>query len=293
MTPQTALVGVRYFYDISLLLLFGTSLFLGIQAPVSLACMLSSSLRPPRIVLAVICLLAAAFTVPVQVAMIGEGWSDALQLPMLGDVMSSTSVGMMFVFQVCGAVALLWLAVLPSPSSWRWTAVVSGMMLALLAGQGHAMMQEGWIGLAHQANDGLHVLSAGAWFGALPPLALVMLRARRTSLSADASIALRRFSIAGHVFVAIALLTGIANLLLILGWPETWASPYRALLAGKIALVLAMVGLALVNRYILVPALHRNPAAASRALLRGTCGEIALGTLVILLVAIFGTLDPG
>ncbi len=42
-----------------------------------------------------------------------------------------------------------------------------------------------------------------------------------------------------------------------------------------------------------VPALHLNPAGASRAFLRGTCGEIALGTLVILLVAFFGTLDPG
>jgi putative copper resistance protein D len=293
MTPQAALVGVRFFYDISLLLLFGSSLFLGFQAPLSLTRMLSSTLRSPRFVLTVICLLTATFAVPVQVAMIGEGWSDALQLPMVRDVMSSTSVGMMFALQACGAVALLCLDFRPSPSSWRWTAVVSGMMLALLAGQGHAMMQQGWIGLAHQANDGLHVLSAGAWFGALPPLALVMLRARRTSLSADASIGLRRFSIAGHAFVAIALLTGIANLLLILGWPETWSTTYRLLLACKIALVLAMVGLALVNRYILVPALHRNPAAASRALLRGTCGEIALGTLVILLVAIFGTLDPG
>lgn len=293
MTPQASLMAVRFIYDFSLLLLFGTSLFLGVQAPVSLARMLSPKLRSPRIALAVICLLASTAAVPVQAAMIGEGWNDALQLPMLGDVMSATSIGMMFALQAGGAVALICIAFLLTPISWRWTGVISGVMLALLAGQGHAMLQDGWIGRVHQANDALHVLSAGAWFGALPPLALVMRQARTSALSADASIALCRFSIAGHIFVAIVLATGAANMLLILGWPETWTTPYRILLACKITLVLAMVGLALVNRYVLVPALHRNPARASRALLRGTCGEIALGSLVILLVAIFGTLDPG
>jgi putative copper export protein len=35
-------------------------------------------------------------------------------------------------------------------------------------------MQEGWRGVAHRVNDALHVLSGGAWLGALVPLVPIL-----------------------------------------------------------------------------------------------------------------------
>ena len=69
-------------------------------------------------------------------------------------------------------------------------------------------------------------------------------------------MALRRFSAVGHGAVAVVIVTGIVNTGLILGhWPSDWNSPYQALLMIKIALVIAMALLALLNRYAVVPRL--------------------------------------
>ena len=102
----------------------------------------------------------------------------------------------------------------------------------------------------------------------------------------------RRFSGVGHVAVAIVLLTGIVNTMLILGGlPTNFASPYQLLLAIKIALVLLMIGVALVNRYVAVPRLARTPWAL-RGIVIGTCTEMLLGGIVVALVSAFATFDP-
>jgi len=75
-------------------------------------------------------------------------------------------------------------------------------------------------------------------------------------------------------------------------WPIHLASPYQALLDIKILLVAVMVGIALFNRYRLVPSMHTAPQAAIRALVIGTWCEIILSGAVLLLVSEFATLDP-
>lgn len=129
--------------------------------------------------------------------------------------------------------------------------------------------------------------------GGLVPLAVLLRMSSGAPLPPDASTALRRFSVAGHLFVAAVLGTGAANMVFILGLPVRWSTPYQVLLAAKILLVGTMISLALANRYAFVPSLRDEPSRATRSLVRGTYGEIALGTLVVLLIAIFGTLDPG
>ena len=109
----------------------------------------------------------------------------------------------------------------------------------------------------------------------------------------DTAKALRRFSFAGHIAVTLAILTGAANTLFIVGHPPTdWASPYQALLVAKIAVVAAMVALALANRYALVPRMGAPAGDAVRTLRRTTLVEVGLGVVAIALVAAFGTLDP-
>jgi len=56
--------------------------------------------------------------------------------------------------------------------------------------------------------------------------------------------------------------------------------------------VAVMVAVASANRYAFSPAISAEPEDALRALRQGTIVELALGTVVLALVAAFGTLDP-
>ena len=208
-------------------------------------------------------------------------------------VLFETGVGR--VWQAQAGAALLLAASLAMPRRLRAkaTAATSGLLLAMLALTGHAAMHEGLLGLGHRANDALHVLAGGAWLGALLPVLLVLGGLDDPRRQRDAGIALRRFSAAGHAAVALVVATGAVNTMLVLGrLPADWSSPYQALLAIKIALVLTMAMLALINRYVLVPRLSRGRDAAVRGLRSATLAEIGLGVAVIGCVAVFGLLEP-
>jgi putative copper resistance protein D len=64
------------------------------------------------------------------------------------------------------------------------------------------------------------------------------------------------------------------------------------MLTMKIVVVLAMTMIATINRYWFVPRLGRDCKRALNAVRVGTLTEIGLGLTAILLVSIFGTLDP-
>ena len=124
------------------------------------------------------------------------------------------------------------------------------------------------------------------------PFVLCLDAYRDADLRRDAVTAMMRFSFYGHFVVAAIVATGIVNIALTSGrlpYPPT--TPYRALLDVKIGLVAIMIGLAIVNRYVLVPRLRTNPdaAAAMRAL---TLTNVALGTIVVALVSVFALFDP-
>ncbi|OIQ68456.1 inner membrane protein YebZ [mine drainage metagenome] len=94
--------------------------------------------------------------------------------------------------------------------------------------------------------------------------------------------------------MALVLLTGVANVGLILGAHlPTLGSPYRVMLAVKVGLVAVMVAIALCNRYVFVPRLSRGKGdAALRAIAVATVVEIILGAAVLALVSAFATFDP-
>jgi putative copper resistance protein D len=106
-------------------------------------------------------------------------------------------------------------------------------------------------------------------------------------------IALWRFSRAGRIAVVVVLLTGVGNTAFVLGpRPDDWSSTYLLLLTLKVALVLAMAALAVVNRYVNVPQLSTNSQHAFNSIRSNSILEIWLGLTIVGLVAAFGTLDP-
>lgn len=287
-----ALAACRLSHYAALVLVFGTAVFLrGLAAPV-LAEPIGRALRiPVRLGL----VLAAATTwlwLPLQAAEIGGGWDGAADPGTLSAVLLDTGFGHAWLCRAVLSVALPVLAI-AWPRRIGTAALAAGLLLASLALAGHAAMQNGAAGLLHRLNHAVHLIAGGFWLGALVPFALCLPRLRDPDLRRDAIQALRRFSTAGHVAVAAVLASGIVNIALVLGrWPTDWSSPYQALLACKIALVLAMTGLAVTNRYVFVPRIGRSNGVAVRLVRTGAIAEILLGAAVLALVATFGLLDP-
>ncbi|HEX8047566.1 copper homeostasis membrane protein CopD [Rhizobium sp.] len=291
--PDTALAACRFLHDASLMLLWGAAAYLCLMVPKALADRVWHMLAGASVVTALVAVIATLMSLPLAAAGIGSGWSDAIDAATLHAVLFETTVGQAWLAQA--AAALILLLALPLPGHWRHRGISlgSGLGLAALVLTGHASMHDGWLKIAHRANDMLHVLAGGGWLGALVPLIPILRLLNQPECRVEALLALRRFSTAGHIAVALVITSGIINTMLVLRHlPTDWSSPYQALLAIKIALVAGMSLLAIVNRYVLAPRIGHDQARALNAIRLGSIAEIVLGIAVIALVAVFGMLEP-
>ncbi|MFC2250337.1 copper homeostasis membrane protein CopD [Labrys portucalensis] len=292
MDLETALQACRFLHYAAAMVLFGASAFLAVLAPKELAGRLEARLR---LLLMVAASLAATTTLAwlmLKTGEIGDGWADTLDPSLLASVLTDSSFGRAWQWRLAFAVCLPAAFLL---GEHRLTAIAccSGLLLASLALTGHAAMLSGWSGLLQRGNHMLHLLAAGAWLGALIPLLPCLAMLGNVPPSASAGQALRRFSTAGHVAVSLVVVTGIANTAFVLGHPPAdWSSPYQALLAAKIGLVGVMTALALTNRYFLVPRIRLARTRSLRLLGRLTVTELLLGAGVLVLVSLFGMIQP-
>jgi putative copper resistance protein D len=156
-------------------------------------------------------------------------------------------------------------------------------------------MDNGGARVAHELNQTGHLLAAGLWLGGLAPLAWVLRQARRQTGDFEISVtrdALRNFSHMGYVAVALIALTGTINTLLLVGSPGAmFETSYGRLLAFKILLFLAMVVVALINRFRLAPRIS-GEVSALRALGRTVALEQGLALAVLAIVSVLGTWPP-
>jgi putative copper resistance protein D len=141
----------------------------------------------------------------------------------------------------------------------------------------------------------MHLLAAGLWLGGLAPLAWVLRQVRRQPGDFEISVtrdALRNFSHMGYAAVALIALTGAINSLFLVGSLDAMLdTPYGRLLAFKILLFLAMVVVALINRFRLAPRIS-GEVSALRALGRTVALEQGLALAVLAIVSVLGTWPP-
>nr|WP_087573345.1 copper homeostasis membrane protein CopD [Sphingomonas sp. CDS-1] len=198
------------------------------------------------------------------------------------------------------AVALLSILPLLFRRGGGWNAAIAlpaAIAAATLAWSGHAAASEGLAGSAHRIADALHVLAAAGWFGALLALLGGVLAGREIGQTAAM---LERFSLFGTLFVAMLIVTGAFNAVMIVGLPNLPAllhSRYGWLLLAKLALFGAMLLLAAANRWRLTPKLEAaleggNTGAALSHLRLSLLVETSLAIIILGLVAALGTLDP-
>jgi putative copper resistance protein D len=292
--PVTAIEICRFLHDSALLSLWGAAAFIASLLPRPLVVETLRRLGIFPVTAALIVLLTTIAMLPLEAAMLGDGWSDGLNVSTLQAVLLDSPVGTTLQVQMAAGVMLLLSFFAERERRISAVAAFAALGIGALALTGHASMDGGWRLGAHRVNDTVHLLSGGAWLGALIPFLTVLRLAGDPEMHGPAQVALRRFSLAGHVAVALVLVTGLINTGLVLGrWPTDWSSPYQLLLSIKIATVCAMVGLATINRYVFVPAISDHSAAAVRAIRIASLGEILLAFAAIGLVAVFGMVDPG
>jgi copper resistance protein D len=187
------------------------------------------------------------------------------------------------------ALTLLWAVLLAWPATRYWQLAAAAALLAGLAFIGHAGATPGGIGDLHLLSDIVHLLAAGCWLGALPALALLLLTTPPARLAAAHAVA--RFSILGILSVGGLLATGLVNSWALVGQPrDLLDTSYGRVLALKLGLFIAMLGIAAVNRFYLTPQLPS--AGARRALARNSLVESGLGLGILVLVGALGTMAP-
>lgn len=242
----------------------------------------------------------------------GRPLGEALTLHTVGTVLTGTNFGRVWEVRLALIALLAWFLFFREREQDErdWTAVrLEGVLLAgglasALAWAGHAAATEGSARLTHLAADAVHLLAVGVWLGGLCPLAVLLMRARRSpdaSWTAVAQEAIRRFSLLGLVSVSVLTLTGTVNgWLLVGGVPPLVGTPYGRLLLVKLGLLLPLIGLAAWNLLRLKPALLAPPNGVAdgtrgtilRWLTRTVVAEASLGAAVLIVVGALGITPP-
>ena len=305
---ETLLVIARFGQFSAAMLLLGSSLFrLGFVAGNVGAMRLDHAFgrwhRPIMITGAAVALASSLVWLDIESGLMGGAWSDAVDLQTLGAVLFQTRFGHVWLWTLASAAALLLVAFLSSGG--RSTIVVAGLSAILLASSaatGHAVMHTGIAGATHLTAQIIHVLAASVWLGSLPALGFALRKGRLEGQpewrNAVRSI-LPRYSRMGYVAVAFILLTGCVNSWFMVDSVDAlFETTYGKILLAKISLVFVMVGVAIVNRFVLAPDVTRSPLkpfqpeASFRRLWRSVTVEQALGLSIIGLVSLLGTVAP-
>lgn len=224
----------------------------------------------------------------------------ALDREMLTFMAFDTPMGISHIVRVAalGLLAVLWGTRRAGRPVIAALAVVA---LGSLAWSGHAGASEAALGWLHRSSDIVHLVAGAIWIAALVMFARVLLFDFQAPGAVEPALAaLERFSGVGTVIVAAVIVTGSINLLAIVGidgLAATVATIYGRLLLLKIALFVAMLGLAGLNRWRLVPDIRAmlsggDELTALRRLRRTIMAETTLAFLILAAVSIIGTLSP-
>ena len=132
-----------------------------------------------------------------------------------------------------------------------------------------------------------HGIAVALWVGALVPLAAAM------SLPERRASELMRFSRLMPAVIAVLLASGgTLAIVQVRQFDALWTTGYGLILACKLALVLAVLALAVVNRYVLTPRVALGEATVPRRLARNAVTECVIALVVFGLVAAWRFTPP-
>jgi len=276
LNASVILAGARGLYYGALLCLFGDltlSLLLRAKLPIIL---------PPNNKVFRWSVLALALVAGgVWLAAAAGQMAGALSWDALTATVTATLFGQLFVAR---AIALLGLAVaFLLRRGTKLALVLAATALVLPAMTSHAAASSpAGFAILGATLDAVHLLTAGFWIGGLVVLAMLFRRKEPNML-----LALSLFSEWAMIAVLLLVMTGLINAAsILLGDKGPPSLLYLLVLSAKLALVAVMLGLAIFNRFRLMP------VGDDRRLAGNAAWELRLGLIAVLLAGVLGQLQP-
>jgi putative copper resistance protein D len=253
----------------------------------------------PARALAALCLALAAgsgflWFWAAAAGMNGSGLMDSLNLQLFQTVLEQTPPGQVWIVRCAIGAALGVLLCFPR-GQWRWWlgALLAAAFTGSLAWLGHAGAGEDRQRLVMLTADVCHLLAASLWPAGLLPFALLLRRTLKAGALPAAYVVARRFSAMSLITVVVLAGSGAVNAYFLVGsFHALVATDYGRLLILKLALFAAAATLGAWNLLVHEPKIETVPGAPA-SMARKVWIEAALGTLIVLVVAILGTLPPG
>jgi len=281
----------RWLHFAALMSLAGAGVYTTLLAPKRYRIRLSSRLQPLLNTTCWLTLVTSLLLLGAQTGLMGDGWHDMLNADVWSAVLQ-TAFGRAWQWQCVLALCACLMLILQGQIRQQCLLLCAVLQLAGLAFVGHAAMLEGASGVLQRGNQIIHLLAAAFWAGGLWPVVVLMRESHNVAWRYDAIRTMMRFSRYGHLAVVLVLLSGMCSALLLLGWPLHSFRLYSQLLLVKILLVAAMSGIAVFNRYWLVPRFQRSGQGARGRFITTTLVEIILAALALLSVSWFATQEP-
>ena len=285
---------VRFLVFAAILVLVGGLAFVSFVWPAGVG-----ERRVRRLLWGALVVLAAgtALGIGLQGASVGGlGVSDALKPSVFGDVVDTT-FGTVWLARLALLVPMAWVLTQVRHAHrgwWRVNAVVLGVAIAATpAFAGHADSGR-WTTLAKVA-DVVHVVAAAAWLGGLAVLAV---RALRRDVP-DARAIAERFSPIAFTAVGVVVVTGTFQSVRQVTSLDDIETSYGRLLAVKVVLVLALIGVASLTRSALRGRLaldESEPMTEERTmgvLRRLVVAEVAVAVVIVAVTSLLVDANPG
>ncbi|HEY7578841.1 MAG TPA: CopD family protein [Acetobacteraceae bacterium] len=280
---------LRGIHVAALVSLFGTLLFLAVIAPGEALRLRSMLRRLARTSAACALSIGVCWLVSESAAIAGAD-SIRATLAALPVVALQTQYGRWFLLR-CALLAV----VLGLPYGRRaglGTALAgAGAALAVQPMLGHAGALGGDVGAELIGSEILHLLAAGAWLGGLLPLFIAV----GVLPHEAAATACRGFTPIGLAAVLLLAGTAVVQVMALMGGlPGLLGTEYGHVALVKLALFLALLSLAALNRFVFTEHLAESPLPAARRHMRvSILIEMALGAAVIIVAGFLGSLMPG
>lgn len=259
-------------------------------------------------------LIVAAIAAPfVSIALMMVSVAAMMGLPVaaldqatIEPMIFGTDMGTAFMIRIALLAAGLWFLLIRRPAAYAMpvAAVMFASALMTLGWNGHAAATEGAIGLLHRLNNGVHLVAAGLWLGAIGWFLRLTVKAhiQPDQIETRALLAtMHKFAPLGVLLVAIVAITGLINSQLIFGLASIAAvlpTEYGLLLLSKILLVGVMLAFGAHNAGVARRVAledsggQTDTVVALAALRRSLAGELVVAASVIALIAILGRISP-
>ncbi|OAT47166.1 copper resistance protein D [Proteus hauseri ATCC 700826] len=297
MTPEDVYILCRFSHFVAVMFVFGLSFSAAILARDKFIPLIQVRLRPALAICTITLFITTFLWLVVLSGIMGDGWDDAWSFNIWKAVLNTT-FGQVWQWQlVLSTLALFMLFIHQRYIRNIGLLIIATLMLTFHALIGHSAMFTGTEAIIYKVNQIVHLISAAYWFGGLWPFVVCLQFLRNKDELADGMIkpiiaTMKKFSLFGHIAVFLVIVSGVISaIMLIPGWPITQlSSEYQSMLWLKIAFVGVMLGLAMINRYVLVPHIRRKNNF--QWLLINSWFELLLGTVVIFTVAIFAINSP-